>query len=300
VQACAHTNSKEPLVTRTIAAVLLVPALAVAVACGSGDKKPQAGSSPTSAALIPISTAGSESPVTAPPSSATRAPAGQGDSAAVGDIFSTVLGGAFGGGASGPSAAKASDPTLGRFLPGDSDLPAGFVVFNQITSRVPDGITTAGGMDMAASMAMSGDPSSGDPASLSILMSMVLRPDDLTALGKLLGSLGTLNDASLKKSLEDAGGSFAGITIKDVHVLDASGLGEGGAGLSMTMDMSGYISKLGGAAPAGLSVMTMHMYLFGRGDYIGGVIRIGFSDTLAGGVDELGLAKLIDRKLQAG
>ena len=46
--------------------------------------------------------------------------------------------------------------------------------------------------------------------------------------------------------------------------------------------------------------LTMHMFVFGRGDYIGGVIRMGFTDTLPAGVDELGLAKVIDGKIQAG
>lgn len=274
--------------SRTLAAFLLVAVFGAAAACGSGDKPP----APTA---VPAAT---EKAAAATTSAAAQ---DAGDSAAVGSIFSTVLGGAFSGGASGSGAQKASDPTLTRFLPADSDLPAGFTPFGQFTYRVPDGITKSGGMDMAASMAMSGDPSSKDPAKIDLLMSMVLKPDDLTALGKVLSSLGQLNDQSLQKSLADAGGSFAGITIKDVHSLNASGLGEGAAGVSMTMDMSTFMSKLGGAAAtAKLSVITMHMYMFGRGSYIGAVIRMGFTPTLSGGVDELGLAKVIDRKLQAG
>ena len=279
--------------TRTLAALLLVPALVLAAACGSGDKKPQTAPSPTPKAAVSA------------PTSATAAAADQaqgGDSAAVGSIFSTVFGGAFGGGASNPaSQQQPSDPNLARFLPANSDLPDGFTPAGQFTYRLPDGITQNGGMDMAAEMAVSGNLTSGNIAGGSMLMAMVLKPDDLTALGKALSDLGSLDDATLKKSLEASGGSFAGITIKDVHALDATGLGEGGAGLSMTMDMSDYISKLGGGSvPPGFSVMTMRMYMFGRGDYMGAVIRIGFSDTLSNDVDELGLAKIIDRKLQAG
>jgi hypothetical protein len=294
-------QSKEPPVTRTLAALLLVPAFALAVACGSGDKKPESASAPSSASTATAAPRPTSAAAQEPERPTTDAQEPTGDTA-VGNIFSTVFGGALGGGASNRSAQQQpSDPNLGRFLPADSDLPEGFTPAGQFTYRIPDGISENGGMDMAAEMAIGGDFASSNPAGGSMLMAMVLKPDDLTALGKALGDLGSLDDATLKKSLEDAGGSFAGIIIKDVHALDASGLGEGGAGLSMTMDMSDYISKLGaGSVPAGLSVMTMHMYMFGRGDYMGAVIRIGFSDTLPGDVDELGLAKIIDRKLQAG
>ena len=42
----------------------------------------------------------------------------------------------------------------------------------------------------------------------------------------------------------------------------------------------------------------MRMYLFARGDYAGGILHMVFADTLAGDVDEVGLAKIIDNKLQ--
>ncbi|HYM14685.1 MAG TPA: hypothetical protein VEZ14_03935 [Dehalococcoidia bacterium] len=278
--------------SRILAAFLLIALFAAATACGTGDKaRPPATPVPTERAAA-TQPAASTTPAAAP---------GPGDSAAVGNIFSTVLGGAFSGGASAPGAQKASDPTLSRFLPDATDLPPGYTPLGQFTYRLPDGITRNGGMDMAATMAMRGDPSSHDPAKVDMLMSMVLEPDDLTALGKALSSIGQLNDQALQKSLADAGGSFAGITIKDVHTLNASGLGQGAAGISMTMDMSAFMSKLGGAAAAAkVSVITMHMYMFGRGSYIGAVIRMGFTPTLSGGVDELGLAKVIDAKLKAG
>ncbi len=271
---------------RTLAVVLLIPALALAAACGSGDKNATVSPAPTSAAAA-----------TAVASAPTSAPASDN---ATGNIFSTVLGSALNGGGGDAAAEPASDPTIGRFLPDDSDLPAGFAAFNQFSYRVPDGISANGGMDMAASIAINGASAGSDLSSAGFLMSMVIKPDDLTALGKTLDQLGSLDDATLQKSIEDSGGSFQGIKITEVHALDASGLGDGAAGISMTMDMSGYIASTGGASVPGLSVMTMHMFVFGRGDYIGGVIRMGFTDTLPAGVDELGLAKVIDSKIQAG
>jgi hypothetical protein len=294
----AH-QSKEPPVTRTLAALLLVPTLAIAIACGSGDKQPESAAAPTTVSTpTAVSPRPTSAAATEPERPTTDAQKPAGDSAA--NIFSTVLGGALNGGGGSGAAQAASDPTLSRFLPDDSDLPPGFTVFNQLSYRVPDGITTNGGMDTAASIAVRGEPGSSDLSTVSLLMSMVMKPDDLTALGKTLDQLGSLDDATLKKSIQDSGGSFQGVKITDVHILDASGLGEGAAGISMTMDMSGYVGSLGSASGPQVSVMTMHMYIFGRGDYMGAVIRMGFTDTLPAGVDEIGLAKVIDRKLQAG
>lgn len=43
----------------------------------------------------------------------------------------------------------------------------------------------------------------------------------------------------------------------------------------------------------------MRIYLFARGDYAGGILRMAFSDSLANNVDEVALAKIIDAKLKA-
>lgn len=77
----------------------------------------------------------------------------------------------------------------------------------------------------------------------------------------------------------------------------------------MTIDMgglAGIFAGLGGdAAPEpgapDLSklVITMRMYLFARGDYAGGILRMAFTDALSDDVDEVGLAKIIDGKLKS-
>ncbi len=43
----------------------------------------------------------------------------------------------------------------------------------------------------------------------------------------------------------------------------------------------------------------MRMYLFARGNYAGGILRMAFTDKLSDDVDEVGLAKIIDGKLKS-
>lgn len=286
--------------SRTLAAVLLILTLG-GVACRGGDKQPAA--APTGATAIASATPRLIPTVTAAASPTEAASAAGSDStSAFGSLFSTVFGSALSGqsgAGAGAGAQRDVDPTLTRYLLTADDLPAGFTPFGQFTFRVPDGISKKGGMDMAMSMAMGGDIRTGDPSKASMLMSMVLKPDDLTALGEALSSFGQLSDESLKQSIGDAG-ALGGIKIKDAHVLDASGLGEGGAGISMTMDLGDYLSKLGGVAGASkVSVITIHMYMFGRGKYVGALMRMGFSDSLPAGVDELALARIVDGKLKS-
>ena len=42
----------------------------------------------------------------------------------------------------------------------------------------------------------------------------------------------------------------------------------------------------------------MRLYLFARGDYVGGLLRMAFTDSLSDDFDEVALAKLIDDKLK--
>jgi hypothetical protein len=65
------------------------------------------------------------------------------------------------------------------------------------------------------------------------------------------------------------------------------------------MDMSGLIGGFGGAsgeAPP-FDSMTMRMYIFAHGDYVGATMRLGYSDTLPAADDDLALARVIDAKL---
>ena len=195
------------------------------------------------------------------------------------------------------------DPTLKNYLPAASDLPPGYAPFGEFTFRTPDGVLKTGGIDIAASMAFSGDITSRDPSGVGILMTMAMKPDDLQSLGDAFNQFKNLTQRDLEDALKQGTGDTQGFALKDVRVLDASGLGDGAAGFQMTIDLSALSNAFGGqtgvAGAPKLSSMTMRMYMFARGDYAGAVIRMGFADDLANNVDELALARVIDRKLKA-
>jgi hypothetical protein len=225
-----------------------------------------------------------------------------GDAAGIfGSIFSSALSSGSGGGVPGraPGGIQEGDPALKQYLPSDSEFPSGYTPVGEMTFRTPDGISATGGMNAAMKMAISGNPRATTPAGVSILMTMVLKPDDLQALGDAFGSIKDLN----KQDLQDAFDSFSGLglNLKDIQVLDASAVVDGGAGLQMTIDMSGITGLFGGGGgvdTSQFSTMTMRMYFFARGGYAGAVMRMAFADTLPNDVDELALARVIDAKLK--
>jgi hypothetical protein len=93
-----------------------------------------------------------------------------------------------------------------------------------------------------------------------------------------------------------------GFELKEFDVLDTPDLGDGGFGIQMSIDMSALselIGAFGGADAPDLSVMTMRMLIFGRGDYAGAVMHMAFSDSLASSDGDLALARIIDRNLQS-
>jgi hypothetical protein len=176
----------------------------------------------------------------------------------------------------------------------------------EFTYRVPDGISKEGGMDMAASMFTSGDPESSDPSDATIVMSMVLRPDDLTELGAAFDQAKDMSEEDLLDAIAQGAGGFGGADMFKVKLLDADGLGDGGFGMEISMDlgalMGAFAEGFGADATAktemeAMSKITMRMYVFATGDYAGGVIRMGFSEALPGDVDELKLAKVLARRL---
>ncbi|TAK55533.1 MAG: hypothetical protein EPO22_14395, partial [Dehalococcoidia bacterium] len=250
----------------------------VAVACGGGDKKPAPTQPPEATAT------------TAPSSSSSPAASGGGEEA-VGGIFNTIFSsGALTRGAGGPDggAMPAGDESLKQYLLTASDVPSGYTSMGDFSYRLPDGISKDGSMDMAASMFMAGDPMATDPSGSTIMMSMVLKPDDLTQLGEQFSAAENLSEQDLRDALAQGGEGLGGVKITDVQVLDASGLGEGGFGMAMTIDMSellGGFANSAAAADAGVDVaslgtMTMRMCIFAKGDYAAGIVRMGFATSL--------------------
>lgn len=278
----------------------------VAFACGGGATKsaptrPPEATATTAPAATPSPDASSSAGASSPAS------AGGSGEEAVGGIFDTIFNsGALTRGTSGidPGAMPAGDESLKRYLLSQADVPAGYAPLGEFSYRLPDGISKSGGMDMGASMFMSGDPAAADPSGSTILMSMVLKPDDLTQLGDQFSQAKNLSEQDLRDAIAQGTGGLGGMTVTNVEVLDADDLGDGGFGMAMTIDMGelmGAIAGLGGSEPGGdaasLSVMTMRMYFFAKGDYAAGIMRMGFADRLPPDVDDKALAKVVEGRL---
>jgi len=293
----------------------------VAAACGGGGKKSPT-AEPASPTQKPAATATANTAAKTPASSVSATPAKSATPASssksektisglFGSLFSSALSG--GPGAPGASGLGEGDPALAKYLPSNADLPAGYTPQGQFNFRAPDGISDTGGINVSAEIATTGDPSAAkaDFSKAGVLMAMVLKPDDLQSLGAAFNSIKSLNEQDLKDTLAQGAGSGDGslVLIKNVKVLDAAGLGDGNVGFQMTIDLgaiASIFSGLGGdatpesgAPDLSKLVMTMRIYLFARGDYAGGIMRMAFSDSLTDDVDEIGLAKIIDAKLKA-
>lgn len=274
----------------------LIAAMAVAAACGGGDKKPAA-SAPTDQ---PAATATAE-PTAQPTPTKKTAPAK--DEKAVGGVFNSLFSGALSGGEAptGSAGLGQADPKLSTYLPADDEFPAGFAPMGEFSFRVPDGISTNGKMDMAAKMAFSGGIASKDLSKMGILMAMVLKPDDLQSLGGAFDDIKDLDPQDLKDTFRQSAGGAGGFDITDVQVLDSRGIGDGSAGIQMTIDvgsLAGAFSGVG-AVDGSPGVITMRMYIFSRGDYAGAVLRMAFTNSLPDDGKELALAHIVDRNLKS-
>jgi hypothetical protein len=280
----------------------LAIAMLLAVACGGGDKK---SAEPTEK---PAATAARSEKTAVPTAEATKeasSRSGEGIGALFTSVFSTGLSGG------GPGAALGGgDESLKAFLPAESDFPSEFTPFGTFTFSAPASSSELGAVDMAMTMAMKGDPSafgSADPSnidlsSIEMLMAMVMRPEDLQAIGEAFDDIKDLDPEDIQDEIDSGLSGIEGFEVKSFEVLDTDGLGDGGFAIEMTIDMSGFASifgALGGEDAPDISVMTMRMYMFGRGDHIGAVMHMGFSEDLGGSAaDDLGLAEVIDGKLE--
>lgn len=283
---------------------LLIGALALvavlAVACGGGDKKPNA--DPTER---PHTTRTAEpTGVSSEPTEDASSDRGGGIGTLFNTAFSSGLSGGFGGGS--VPGLGTGDESLKQFLPADSDLPEGFTPFGAFTFSTPPGSSEFGAMDMAMAMAVKGDPTtlrggSPDLSTMQMLMAMVVRPEDLQELGEAFEGIEDLDPQEIQDEINSSMTAMQGFEVTRFEVLDASGLGDGGFGMEMTVDMSGFTDILGslGASEGApdLGAMTMRMYMFGEGDHMGAVMRMGFADSLGGAAEDFEIAGIIAEKL---
>lgn len=270
--------------------LLAVAALAaVMVSCG-GDKPPPPGAG------------GAAEPDGASIVSDREGPAAR-DTSALQGLFASVFGGASGADA----AALAGEPTasLEAYLPTNDDLPNGFLPLGtySFAAPAPDGGTT----DMAVLMAMRGgadqaDPSQLDLAAFEILGAMVLRPED-GEIDAAFDEVASMSDEEIERAFVEGTGGVPGLEIRDFRVIDTGGLGEDGFGIQLSVNLAAFNDLFRSLAPDGdvpqLAGMTTRMLIFRRGQHIGAVSRISFTDQLGGEDEDRWLAAIVDGKLPA-
>ncbi len=280
-------------------------------ACGGGDKKaagPTERPAATAESDQPKATATARATATAVEPEPTEHASGKTSDGVgtVSSVFSSLFQTGTGGGA-GMRGLGDGDESLKAYLPADSDFPDGYMSVGAMTFSSPAG--DLGAIDMAMTMAMKGDPdmfTGGDPSgidlsSIEMIMAAVMKPEDLQALGDALSQMEGLTTEDIQEEMDTVLGDMEGFEVQRFEVLDASGLGEGGFGMEMTVDLSGLdelIGAFGGGEDAPeIGSMTMRMYVFGRGDYMAAVMRFGFSDSLTSDGADLDLAGIMDAKL---
>jgi hypothetical protein len=227
----------------------------------------------------------------------------------VGSVFSTLFKAGTGGPGTSTLGLGQGDESLKAYLPDASDFPDGYTPLGSSTFSAPADASDLGAIDMAVTLAVKGDPgtfTSGDPSdvdlsSIEMVIAAVIKPEDLQALGDAMGSLEGLSAEDIQDQMDAAFGELEGFKLQRLEMLDASGLGDGGFGMELTIDVSG-LTSLAGAFGAGedvpqFSSMTMRIYVFGRGDYAGAVMRFAFSDSLPGDSLDIDLARIVDEKL---
>lgn len=278
---------------RSLLLLGLAATLAFSAACGGGDSKPN--TAPTSTATADRG----DEPKATPTAS-------DDDDEAVGEsglssIFGSVLGGGLSGGA---GAVGTGDPDLKRFLPAASDFPDGYTPFGEFTFSSPDGISADGKIDVAMTMAISGDvdPEQPDLSKVGIMMAMVMKPEDLQDLGAAFDEIKNLDEDDIRAEIEAGLGDLQGFDLRDWQVIDAGDLGEGGFGIQMTMGLGQFAGIFAGAGSGAElpDAMTMRMYMFAQGDHMAATLRMSFSESLPSDTAERALADAIVAKLKGG
>ncbi|MFQ5880683.1 MAG: hypothetical protein ACE5IZ_11005 [Dehalococcoidia bacterium] len=203
----------------------------------------------------------------------------------------TLLGTVDGSQPSFPPTAQGVDDSLGAVLLEQGDLPPDFSLFGEFTFSTP---SEFGAMEMVANMFVSGDAVGGDFGAMVMSAAIAVPEDAIDEFGDF-GDLGVLTQADLD---EIAGATDAlGFGFSDFHLLDASGLGDGGFGMHIEMDFSGLLEAF--EAPEEdnpfAGGIAMDMYGFLHGDRMSMVMVMWPVDGPPG-VDSRALAETIDAK----
>ncbi len=225
-------------------------------------------------------------------------------------LFNLGLGGATGGGPSSLPGVQMGSGDLEQYLLTAADIPAGYTNSGPFSMKLPaDVANDFPASEVAASMWTSSELQSSEfPTGGSMLMVMVVRPDDPSAVEEFADQMKAFGEDDILDSF-GADGSTFGVEIKDVEQLDSTGLGDQASGIALTMDMSGFFEglaegfgdELDEEMPPELldvfSAFKMRMRFFGEGDKIGAVMQIGFGAD-ADLADDLALAQRLRSNLQ--
>src|SRR5581483_8674260 len=118
-------------------------------------------------------------------------------------VFGNAFGAASGGAAGGGATLGPGDPSLEQYLLTQDDLPAGFIEQTSISQRVSDKISDNGAVDMSMSIAARGEP--GVSTDAAMVMSMVMRFEDLQDLDRAVGQAKGVSEQDLQDELEQLG-----------------------------------------------------------------------------------------------
>ena len=304
---------------RTVA-LLLLPIALLAAACGGPNEPPSAELDPPGAESDPPASALDDDiegdgpgATAAPPSTDGDRQTSGLDAGLVGDGSGT-LDSLFGGfdpftmmggldlAAGFPGMSQEVDPALKGALLDEGDLPGEFQFSEEFSFSIPGDVAS---MELAARIFATGDLESDDPGAMVMSMAMALPPEAWEELGSIEDMSGEID-----RSFDEFGmGEMLGFD--GFELLDASGLGDGGFGMRLELDLSAML----GAFTEGFSLdgadiqfeqpempiatgIGMEMYLFFRDPQILAVMVMWPLDAQPN-VDALALAETMDAKAAA-
>jgi hypothetical protein len=185
------------------------------------------------------------------------------------------------------------DPSLKNDLLAAGDLPQGFLSMGEFSFAMP---SEYGEMQMAANIFTSADAmSTGELGTMVMSAAIIVPPEAMAEFDAGgLDELQNLSDEDLAAAMGGVEG-FGGL-FTELSVLDGSGLGEGGAGIHMVMDMSSLGTMFGAPAaaetPASIGI-DMYMFIEGGRMHMAIVMYPGDASP---GVDARQLANVLDSR----
>ena len=186
-----------------------------------------------------------------------------------------------------PSGGAGDDAQKAALLE-ESDLPAGYSSFGEMSFTLP--VEGSSGT-MAANMFARGDLAAGDFGAMVMSAALEGPPG---ALGDF-GQMANLTEDDIAE-MQAALGQF-GMSFSDFRLLDASGLGEGGMGMHLAMDFGGMFEQFGLPAEETppFDAIVMEMYAFAKGERVYMVMVI-WPDGADPGVSSRSLADALNAR----